>query len=1179
MKEKNKGLKYLTFLFIFMFVNSFFSINVYAQELVKGSAPINTPDDSGSDDEGSGTIDCALLFCQEGYSCEQGVGCVLNEPVVFDVDVAGITPDSFWYFFDFVHSPEESIHEAGLMVQLGNYEAANVAFENFAQEVESQRANAQEINIDGVNIDNIQSDPELQKLYEIQTDLLNYELYIDSINSILAEQTDNIENVVVEEVINTAEDAIASVGVVIEARATEAIEEAAETSNVPSIQVDFAFEEGLQTVAEQRYPDSSPRFQEIAGINDIQELKIKISELRAEIASLEESGAGENLDEVKDLLRMAESHGVYCLHADESELGITADIHLNAAEDFLSNAEDLLEGEIEIADVEEELEHAEVLTAEEIQAEVQGEQDDAQLFTDNYENLKETYANDPVKLTVLNAENERLKKVEELGNLLYGSGVMDKWTNELTSQGLTGNELEEAIHERWVAEWENIYGEEYVPPGLYTIPGTEEDLIRSGLYDPIKEGKEGEQELEVIGIGRVDIIEVIDPETGEVTKQIEGWYDGEAVENVQEGGGYALGVSYLDPDSGIYYVFNDDGYSYTTPAGIVNVIDYPPEFSPENTYEYGDEVYSYTTEDGNVVSYSATGYEVKDPETDSVIVETPYDKERTKFIDGSFTDLEATGYVFNGLEGESRVYAYIPEFKTYQDISSGKVVIPFSAHHIDSTNYDSTTGKYQFNYGGQLWTYSGEGLWTDPSGANVQMPVVPAPVGHENIGTYTTPNGEQWTYLDGQWTESISGRTYAPAPNNHYRYNERTGFMIDSEGSRLAPVGTTVTINGETFTVTLDKGWTNAEGEAVPPPYDPATGEQYPSSMTGIYSGISYEDDGSLSPGDRAGVPGGNSNNVWSFDTANNQWVSSDTGDKYDPSTGIITHPDGTVFTPEDRAAGEGSEGCWGCYYGGEGSGTSHYTYYGGHYEGTPTGGYNYYNAEGQYQGSSSVTDSQGNIWTRNDDGSWQSSSGEAYTPGTYSGTYYGGGGYDSSGNYVGGEYGGYDSSGTYTGGATYTTGGYYTGGGYDPAAAAAGWPGGAYPGGVAPYSGPYTGPVGYSGGYYTGGGGYDSAGNYVGGEYGGYTSSGTYTGGNTYTYDSSTGTYSGGTSTTTSTGSTDSGTTGGTSTTTSTGSTDSGGSAPSGGTTGSAIANEDTEPAENFVEKFFRVIRDFFSY
>ncbi|MEK6855489.1 MAG: hypothetical protein AABX73_04685, partial [Nanoarchaeota archaeon] len=324
-----------------------------------------------------------------------------DSAVVFNPEIAGTTPDSFWYFLDFTHTPEELIHEAGLMTQSGNYEAARVAFDKLAQEVESQQADVAGINVDGITLENIQSDPELKKLYETQADLLNYELYTNHISSILAESADNAESAeALKEAITTADEVIVSVGAVIETKAVETIEKAAEASNVPSIEVDFAFEEGLQAAAEQRYPDSSPRFREIADINDVQELKTKISELRAEISTLEESGGGENLNEVKDLLRMAESHGVYCLHADESELGITAEIHLNAAEDFLSNAEDLLEGEIEVADIEEELEHAEVLTAEEIQTEVQEEQEDAALFTENYESLQEEYNDDPVKLAV-----------------------------------------------------------------------------------------------------------------------------------------------------------------------------------------------------------------------------------------------------------------------------------------------------------------------------------------------------------------------------------------------------------------------------------------------------------------------------------------------------------------------------------------------------------------------------------------------------------------------------------------------------------------------------------------------------------------------------------------------------------------------------------------------------------
>ena len=358
--------------------------------------------------------------------------------VTFSSDVAGITPDSFWYFFDFFHTPEEVMHEAGLMALEGNVEATRIALENFAEEIESQRNSVEEISVEGINVESFQSDPGLHELYETQVDLLNYQLYVDSINSVLIEKVDDTESAVAKELVELAENSISYVGVAVEERTATAIEVAAENSGVPTIEADFAFEGAINEVANERYPEISGRFQEIADINDIQELKIKINELRTQISELEETESDDTeLTAAKELLQMAESHGVYCLHAEESDLGITADIHFDAAENFLNNAEKLLEGEVEITDIEEELEHSRTLTQEEIQDEIQSERDDATVFAEQYERLQEEYADDPVKLAVLNAEDERLQKVEQLGKQLYENGVMEKYTRDNLLQLIT----------------------------------------------------------------------------------------------------------------------------------------------------------------------------------------------------------------------------------------------------------------------------------------------------------------------------------------------------------------------------------------------------------------------------------------------------------------------------------------------------------------------------------------------------------------------------------------------------------------------------------------------------------------------------------------------------------------------------------------------------------------------
>ena len=1009
--------------------------------------------------------------------------------IVFNPDDAGITPDKWYYFLDWEHTPEEYWHEFGMVLQNGNIEVAQTALKNLKESINEEASTLETTSLDGITLEALQSIESenvmhkgIQTIEETQINVLDYENYADAIEKLLNEKIESgdISKNEVEVIIDNVNAPVNELGAILEEKTHELVHEVAHNSDVSPSEAEIVYEDSFRA-------EYGNRFEEIASIDNVLDLETKIAELRVEAEALREKGDAEGAAAVDNLLTLAESHGEDCLNSEEGNFETQGLNHLNSAENLVDNVEKYLEGDYD------NLEDMPVwppYTTEDIQNQISIDEEDAAKFIEDYETLKGKYADDTERLAWIEQEKERSEKVEELSEKL-SEETINKWSEELEKEGLSEPEIIAEVHERVVEEQEAVNGR-YLPPGLYILPGNEEAIDK-------KAETESELELEVIEIGRVERVKEIDPETGEIITTYKGWHDGSLVENVQEGGGYALNVPYLDPDKGIYYTFNSGGYSYTTLAGVTHVINYLPEHTIENTYEYGDEAYSYITEDGNKVTYSTTGYEFRDQETDKVITSEPYTKEKTDFSDGSYTDLEATGYVFNNKEGEARVYAYIPEFKTYQDISSGKIVVPHIAPHIESTTYDPASETYKSFYAGQPWSYSGQGVWTNPVGLPVKMPVVPAPVGYEGEGKYLTPNGEEWIYsaTNGLWTESTSGKTYTPAPNNHYRYNERTGYMTDNRGETLAQLGTTITINGETFTVTADKGWTNSQGQAVPPPYDSSTGKQYPSSAT-------YHSE------ENSGLPGGNTNGVWSFNTATNHWVSSETGDKYDPATGNIVHPDGTVFGPENRPAGQGSEGipsCYGCYYSGEGStGTSHYGYdYGSYYQARPDGSYGYVGSSGQYSGATSTTDAQGNTWTRSTDGTWTSSTGESYS--------------------------------------SY---------GYDPAAAAAGWPGGAYPGGVAPYSGPYT-----------CGGGYDSSGNYVGGEYGGYDSSGAYTGGATYsqnpdgtwTDSGSSGTYSDGTSS----GSYSDGTSGGTTSGGDSGGTtsggDSGGSAPSGGgSTGGAI-------------------------
>ncbi len=1125
MTEKERELKHLSFLLIFILFISTFSVGVYAEE-------------HNADTE---------------------------TPVTFSTDVAGITPDSFWYFLDFTHTTEETIHEMGLMAEAGDYDSYRQALENFNEEVAEEAATLESASLEGVTLEAIESDSHegANTVVETQINVLTYEEYADAIEEIFETQVESgdASEEEVEELIQDLNAPVNTLGGEVEHATQELYDTAGDNSGVSEQEVVLVYEDNIREQV-------GDRFNEISSIQNVVELDAKIAELEQEIANRETEGDTEGVAEVRSLLDLARSHGENCLNSEENNFDIEGVNHINAGEDIVNNVESYINGELSEEEYQKFITLYSPPAEEDIREEIEDNNEDATRFIENYEGLKEKYSSDLEKLAYIEQEKTRSERVQELTEKLSDEGVIDNWFEEFATEGLGEGEIAEKVYERWVDRYELINGH-YTPPGTIVLPG-----------DDAETETQGEETIgEEIPIGRIERVERIDAETGKVIIEYVGFRDGEFIEheNLEEGGGFALGVPY--EYDGVAYTYGVAGYSVEA-DGVVYTYSYPTEgYNPADYYNYGDEVTTFTTENGDVITYSATGYEIKSSEGD-VISEDAYTVETVTFADGSSLDNEATGFVFNDNEGKAYVYSYNTEIRSYSDTTTGKVYVPPTpTSHTESTVYDSTTGVYKYNYAGVEWTTDGSGTWTSAAGQRVSLSTVPAPVGYENVGTWTTPSGKIWTYdsSTNKWTETTSGSSYVPAPNNWYRYEERTGRYIDNYGKR----------------------------------FDSSGGES------------SY-----ITP--------------WSYNSASRQWVSSETGDTYDPSTGIITHPDRTTFTETENT---GEPPCYGCYYGG-GQGTSGpytYTYdYGSHYERTPQGSYSYYNSRGDYIGPSSTTDAYGNIWSRNDDGSWSSSTGQTYSPGGY---YTGAGSYtgaaigtivvgddgqtytvtndrgwtDSQGNAVSPPIvGGMQQPSSAVGGGYY---GYTGGGGYDPAAAAAGWPGGAYPGGVAPYSGPYTGPVGgepyssYPGGYYgtndpagpnynpaatatagypatggyyyTGGGGYDSQGNYVGGEYGGYDS-GAYTSEESYSYDSSTGTYTSSGGGDTSTGGTydSGGSTGG-----GTGSTggDSGGSTGGGGgdggggdgggggSTGAVIAEGNTELSENFISKFFEWVKNIF--
>jgi len=408
--------------------------------------------------------------------------------------------------------------------------------------------------------------------------------------------------------------------------------------------------------------------------------------------------------------------------------------------------------------------------------------------------------------------------------------------------------------------------------------------------------------------------------------------------------------------------------------------------------------------------------------------------------------------------------------------------------------------------------------------------------------TYTDNGGAVWTKTEqGDWTSS-DGRTYGIPPSYTYNtqvyspgaiqdygmgYRDYTYYGSYStagpSGGAYSPVGTTVVgDNGQTYTVTADKGWTDASGNAVAPPT--VGGYQQPSSTGSSgsnYNAGYYNSAGTWVPPSSTYTPGTYSGGYYD---SSGSWIPSSSGTStegytYVPSTGSYV-PSGSYYSPGTYDSATG-------------------TYSGSYYSGGYTGGGGY--------------DASGN-----------------YVGGEY-------GGYSSTGTYTGGNYyssGAYATGGYQTGTYDATTGTYSYPSGYNTASGTG--TGYAYDSSTGAWtsSGSYTGGYPSTGTYTYSGGTYDAAtGTYSGGTAGGSVGAGTYdsaTG--TYTYsggDTSTGgtgTYSGGDTSTSTGGST------GTSSSTSSGG-DSGGTTggDGGGTTGGVVSDSEKVSSGNWFRDFWK--------
>lgn len=627
------------------------------------------------------------------------------------------------------------------------------------------------------------------------------------------------------------------------------------------------------------------------------------------------------------------------------------------------------------------------------------------------------------------------------------SGGYQGQYNTLVSAGKTADEAQLIMEQRTAQEYQHVYGDPYLPQGF-----SGQEVSGTVVLNPI---------------------------------------------STSDAGIYVQGHDYTDSATGYSYSFTDSGYTYTTPFGDEYSAEYSSEFNMEkdaNGFQDGSEEYSYIDETpaGDVkYDYTATGYSVTDE--DGQVETYSYPEGDYKTSSGDDIKIDTFGFTVDPVDSGSVVYQYNPEYKNYVS-STGTVYVPPNGASVHEFGVSYAGDKSTYNYvagDGKTWTYAADsGQWKSSDGKVYIPPVTSvAPNGHENQGRYVSDSGKVWNYdtVSGQWAgtdptgqkvswgydsksgtwSSADGAAYNPAVNyytNTYNAGSSTG---------LAAVGASTTYNGETYTVTSDKGWTDSKGNAVAPP------PGQPSSVMG-------------NVGTSSGGTGTNT-----FTTASGVTWTRD-------YTGAWGSSDGKAYTAPTATYG----------YSGGGTGTSEGDYRSYYYSGN-------YNPTA-YASVGTSTIYNGQTYTVTSGKGWTDAQGNAVAPppgetssasGTYGGGYgcangacAGGGTYYSSGSSVPADgSGGYGSSAY---GSPATSGGYsgytdYSAGSYTGSYGGSGSYSGGY--GSSAYGSPAT-SGGYSSGTYSGGS-YSTSGSsgtsYSGSGY----SSGSYSGSS----DSSGGSYSGG--------------------------------------------------------------------
>ncbi|MDP3728316.1 MAG: hypothetical protein Q8R18_02570 [bacterium] len=968
---------------------------------------------------------------------------------------AGLTPDSPFYFvdtlFDRFSSSEdlaqEKLGEMGVMISEGSYSDAGVAakyYSNAALKLQSDVGTFE--NNDEFFVD--------------QRYVYGQDAYIGYLKLQLVEGVDSgylSQELAAETGIDGVhENVIALKTGLIETRDSYIVTYA-EQQGVSIIDADLALQEseadaGLDVYHEAELAQSLPNAGE-AFIEVEQELQSLLAS--SDVSVEQEIAIEELLQEVE--LHLEEAAGAYESGFLGDALGELAD-----AENLLFLADRILDEGIDSVPVEE-IE----LVVEEEETEREEETNREHGEYDLYlEDLLERY---PERAENIQREAGRMQRVNDL-NELYQGQYGDLYA-DLVTEGRTDAEAAQLMGQRWDNLYLEIYGEPNTPPGFY-----EDDF------------QDEEDDLEVIPVRRIDY-ESQAERANELTSQISEELKTEYQQLIDEGldehdanmeigkfwdqrylelygepyypsgmgdieggvvsiddgsvlldeeeldskemGGFFLDEKYYDFATGNTYKFIENGYTYTDFLGEEHEFLYDEGFVPSEEiegFQDGTEEYEYTIiENGQELTYSytVTGYSITDEEGE-VVDSGVYDEGTYETVGGDAeVVIDTFGFEIDPVEGDTILFEYSPEFENYVSVE-GQVYIPSqgAAYHTRAVDYKN--GVYEYKSGDGAWAYDpAAGVWTSTNG-EVYTPYVMnvAPAGYESYGRYESESGKTWNYDnrewrsdkgdkwayysdEGSWRNSDTGIAYNPGLSYQtYKYNGADSSARGNYESYTSYGGVTWSFDKET------NAWSSSEGGSyyVPDYSSYNMGYKSAEETGGNTAGYSYSYYGYQTNYAAGSSSGMGSGATWNYDSATGGWQSS-TGETY--YTPVSTNYYSPSYTSGSTTAGTGT------------------------------------------------ADSKGNIWNYDSSiGQWVSPTGEAYTPtySTYSsGSYSGGGGYDSSGNYVGGEYGGYTTGGSYVGGESYTydssTGTYTTtaaGGGtgstaYGSPAQSGGYPSGSY--------------------------------------------------------------------------------------------------------------------------------------